>query len=137
MYLLDICVFSEFSKPKPSEKVLAWARTVRESTQYLSVLVLGELERGILLMPSGERRFRLTTWLAGLYSTHRDRLVPVDAEVAHCWASICADAATVGKTPPAMDSLVAAQALSRGLILVTHNTDDFEGLPVKLLNPWE
>ena len=88
-------------------------------------------------MPEGERRQKLGAWVESLFDTHRDRLVPVDAEVVRVWAEICAEAEASGKTPPAMDSLIAAQALSRGLTLVTRNIEDFRFLRVNLFNPWE
>ena len=136
MYLLDTCVFSEFARPAPSPKVLEWAGTVKEANQYLSVLVLGELLRGVERMPEGERRRTLGSWVDSLFETHRHRLVPVDAEVARAWAALCADAEAEGRKAPAMDSLIAAQALSRGLTLVTRDTEDFRYLRVTLLNPW-
>ncbi len=137
MYLLDTCVFSEFAKPEPSPKVLEWARTVKEAEQHLSILVLGELLRGVARMPDGERRRTLGHWIESLFETHGDRLVPVDAEVMRAWAELCAQAEASGKTQSAMDSLIAAQAISRKLTLVTRNTEDFRFLGVALLNPWE
>lgn len=137
MYLLDTCVFSEFAKPAPSPQVLGWARSVKESDQYLSVLVLGELLRGVYRLPDGERRRDLEAWVEGLYDSHKDRLVPVDAEVSRLWAELCVEAESRGRMPPAMDSLIAAQALSRGLTLVTRNVEDFQPLRVGLLNPWQ
>jgi len=137
MYLLDTCVYSEFAKPRPSPKVLAWANSVRETDQYLSVLVLGELLKGIGKMPEGDRKHNLELWIEGLFDTHHDRLIPVDAAVIRIWAGICADAETSGRTAPAMDSLIVAQVRSRGLTLVTRNAEVFRQLGVKLLNPWD
>ena len=88
-------------------------------------------------MPDGDRRRTLGQWIEGLFETHRDRLVPVDAEVMRAWAGLCAQAEASGKRPSAMDSLIAAQAISRKLTLVTKNTEDFRFLGVALLNPWD
>ena len=137
MYLLDTCVFSEFTKPLPSPTVLAWAGTVKESDQYLSALVLGELMRGVERMAESERRRALRSWIERLVESHYDRLIPIDAEVAREWAVLCATAETAGRTPAAIDSLIAAQARSRSLVLVTRNVQDFMYLGVNLFNPWD
>ena len=67
-----------------------------------------------------------------VFESHRTRIVPVDQEVARVWARICADAQKTGKPPAAVDSLIAASALSRGLTLVTRNVEDFKRLPLGL-----
>jgi predicted nucleic acid-binding protein len=41
-----------------------------------------------------------------------------------------------GRTLPVIDGLLAATALQHDLSLVTRNTRDFEGLGVRLINPW-
>jgi hypothetical protein len=137
MYLLDTCVFSEFAKPVADSKVVHWAWRTSESDQYLSVLVLGELLRGMERLPAGSRRTLLQHWIGGLFITHASRLVPVDGEVVRVWARICAAADKAGKPPKAMDSLIAASALTRGLTLVTRNTADFDYPGITLVNPWD
>ena len=137
MYLLDTCVFSEFAKAQPSARVLEWSRTVRESNQHLSVLVLGELLRGLVRLPESERKRKLGSWIEGLFESHRDRLVPVDLDAARTWALLCAKAEAAGRTHSAMDSLIGAQCRSRGLTLVTRNTGHFDAFGIDLLNPWE
>ena len=49
-YLLDTNVISELRKKELcAPKVDAWARTVKKDEGFLSVLVIGELKRGIAL----------------------------------------------------------------------------------------
>ena len=137
MYLLDTCVFSEFAKPFPNASCMKWASSVPEADIFLSTLVLGELLRGVERMDSGARHDGLQVWIEGLFSTHRSRLVPVDSDVVRVWAKICAEAESLGRPPAAMDSLIAASAISRDLVLVTRNVEDFRRMRVKILNPWE
>lgn len=136
MYLLDTCVFSEFSKKGPSESVLAWARSVPESDMFLSVLVLGELLRGIAKLPEGFRKRELRHWVETLFVTHQARLIGIDTAVAHVWAAISAQAESAGRALPAVDSLIGASALAHNLVLVTRNGKDFDGMGVEILDPW-
>ena len=46
-YLLDTCVISEIIKPQADGNVIAWMQSQNEDSLYLSVLTLGEIEKGI------------------------------------------------------------------------------------------
>ena len=67
-------------------------------------------------------------------SSFAERLLPIDAGVAHQWGQLLAEA---GRSLPAIDSLLAATALHHNLVLATRNLKGFAGLPVQVLNPWE
>lgn len=62
------------------------------------------------------------------------RLLGIDAQVAGRWGRRQASA---GRTLPVIDGLLAATALQHALTLVTLNTNDFAGLGLSLVNPWE
>ena len=62
------------------------------------------------------------------------RVLPVDVRVADCWGCLLAQA---GRLLPAIDSLLAATALTHGLTLVTRNVRDFKYPGLNLINPWE
>ena len=136
MYLLDTCVFSEFSKKSPSSSVISWAQTISLSDIFLSSLVLGELLRGVAKLPEGFRKQELHHWVQGLFVTHQARVVSIDTTVVRVWADITSRAESMGKTPQVMDSLIGASALANDLVLVTRNVDDFQDLGVSLFNPW-
>lgn len=135
MYLIDTCIFSEFTKAEPNPSVLLWAKNVKEYDQYLSVIVLGELLRGLERMPVGIRRDKLLHWVEGLFQTHQERIIPVNEKVVRIWAKLCAEAELRGKTPSAIDSLIASQAIAYKLSLVTRNVDDFQFPELSIINP--
>jgi predicted nucleic acid-binding protein len=54
-FLVDANVLSEATKAAPSEAVVDWLRR-HEHVVAVNAVVLGELEFGILLLPSGRRR---------------------------------------------------------------------------------
>jgi predicted nucleic acid-binding protein len=55
-YLLDTCVVSELIKPKPSSKVTKWLRSCRDENLFLSVLTIGEIQKGISKLPDSRKR---------------------------------------------------------------------------------
>lgn len=137
-WLLDTCVICEPAQKKPSARVLAWLDEQHEEMLHLSVLTLGEIRKGIARLPAGPKRKRLEHWLEhDLRERFTDRIIDVDAEAADLWGRLQAQAENKGHPLPTLDSLLAATALARGLVVVTRNTGDFEATGVELVNPWE
>ena len=133
-FLLDTNVVSELRKKgRCSPKVDAWARTVPRGEDFLSVVVVGELRRGVALKRRSDPTAAnaLDTWIDRLKQLYTERILPVTLEVAEKWGQLSA----VRPIPPE-DGLLAATALVHGLTLVTRNVKNVEGLGVSLLNPW-
>jgi predicted nucleic acid-binding protein len=136
-YLLDTCVVSELSKPRPDRGVVAWISEADAGLLHLSVITVGEIRRGTLRLPAGKRRTSLSNWSERLRQGFSGRVLPVDEPVALRWAEIAARAEQSGRSGSFADGLIAATALDRGLTLVTRNVADFEPFGVSLLNPWK
>lgn len=137
-WLLDTCVICEPAQKQPSVRVLAWMNEQPEETLHLSVLTLGEIRKGTARLPAGPKRKRLERWLEhDLVERFSGRILPVDAATADLWGRLQAQAESKGRPLPTLDSLLAASALSHGLIIVTRNTGDFSATGVELVNPWE
>lgn len=133
-YLIDTNVLSELRRRQPDPRVVAWIEARPRQLQYLSVLTLGEIRKGIERLESSSRRTVLLDWLElELPHWFAGRLLDVDAATAQRWGRLTANA---GRPLPAIDGLLAATALQRDLTLVTRNTRDFEGLGVRLIDPW-
>lgn len=131
--LLDINVVSEIRRGRDPQ-VRAWAAAVNDIEVHLSVMTLGEIRKGIELLrrrdPHQAQVF--AGWLAELHGRFAERIVAIDARIAEEWGRL--NAATPRNTA---DSLIAATARVHGFIVVTRNTDDFEGCGVPLINPWQ
>lgn len=136
-YLLDTNILSEARKPFPDERVLTWLAAQPLSQTYLSVISLGELEEGVVSLGETRRAEELRGWLTQLTEGFQGRILDVDYEVVTMWGRIRAEAKRRGLTPPAIDALIAATALSHDLTLVTRNVADVKMLPVRIFNPWE
>ena len=137
-YLVDTCVLSEVVRPRPNRTVLAWMESCDEDALYLSVLALGEIQRGIEKLDPGKRRNALQTWLdRDLRNRFAGRILDIDAEVAVTWARVQASLEKAGTPLPAIDGLLCATALTHNLTVVTRNTGDFQPSGVGTYNPWK
>jgi len=133
-FLLDTNVISEGVSKAPDAKVLAWLETHAEECA-LSSLSLGEIWKGIHLLPTGKRKTALMRWADGVASDFSTVTLVLDSDVLHVWAKLCAKHEAKGNNLCVMDSLLAATAISHGLTLVTRNTKHVPP-EVPVLNPW-
>jgi toxin FitB len=132
-WLLDTDVVSEIRKGSRGDPgVVHWAGG-RDDAAWLSVLTVGEIRRGIELKRRRDEvaAHHLDLWLEGLVTSFSSRILPVDQRVAEVWARM-----NVPDPRPVVDGLIAATAAVHGLTLVTRYTRDFEGVGVKLFNPF-
>ena len=103
----------------------------------ISVITMGEIDRGIRGMAKDARRANLERYYNQIREDYGDRLLPVTLRVAEWWAEMTLLARRSGRILHPADGLIAATAYSHELWLWTRNTKDFEGLGLNLFNPWE
>lgn len=137
-YLLDTCVISELVAKQPNPKVVEFVDSLDPVDAYLSVITIGEISKGTEKLPKSKRKQELQTWLKDDLLVRFDgKIILLDANILVEWGVLTAKLEATGRTMPAMDSLIAATALARRLILVTRNVDDFEGTEIEIENPWK
>lgn len=124
---------SELRKRTCDARVSAWFASVPGDALFLSVLVVGEIRRGIqrLERRDAKQAAVFATWLDELRQGFGDRVVPIDAEIAEQWGSIDA-----GAPVPVEDGLMAATAIVRDMVFVTRNVSDVARSGARLLDPW-
>ena len=133
-FLIDTNVVSELRKGERADAgVRAWFDEHKADQLWLSVLVVGELRRGVELLRRRDEQAgtRLSDWLDTVAHDFDDRIVPITIEVAERWAAL-----NVPDPVPVVDGLLAATALERDLVLVTRNTADGERTSVAVVNPF-
>jgi predicted nucleic acid-binding protein len=136
-YLVDTCVLSELLRKNPEPKVVRWMDE-RDTMTHLSVLTLGELQKGVAKLPDGKRKEQIQAWIdRNLLERFEGRVIPVDAEIASTWGRITGEAESQGRKLPVIDSLIAATAVTYNLIVVTRNSHDLLGCGARVFNPWE
>ena len=116
IYLLDTNVLSALRRPERSPHVLRWLADKADDSLFLSVVTLGEIERGIAQQTQRDPTFAsdLRTWLDRTVQLFADRILPFDADAARIWGRL---SARIGNT--GADLQIAATALSRDATVVT------------------
>ena len=132
-YLVDTNVLCEPAKRTPDSKVLDWLAN-NDSHLLVSVLTLGEILKGIELLPAGKRRREMQAWFERIEAWAKDRLLPIDQDVMRTWGAYYARHLKRGRTLDVIDSLLSATAMTHGLTVATRNGTDFPEVP--LVNPW-
>ena len=126
-WLLDTCALSEYVRKTPAPEVIRWLDEQDESSLFISVISLGEIEKGILKLRASDlrRSQKLTAWLGKVEQRFAGRTLALDTAALHVWAQITARAELAGQPLPVMD----------GLTVVTRNVQDFTLYP-QVFNPW-
>ena len=132
-FLLDTVVLSELRKAKPSRKVVQWIKAQKVDSLFISVVSIGEIERGIERARKADAAFaaELEQWLETLLSLYADRVLQVSANAARLWGRLSAKLGNEGA-----DLLIAATALSHGATVVTRNVKHFVPTGVRVFNPF-
>jgi predicted nucleic acid-binding protein len=133
MFLIDTVTLSELRKRERDLTVVAWFERQRTSDLFLSVITIGEIERGIARQRAADPGFAaaLAAWLDRVLALYGERIVPFDLQTARRWGTL---SASLGNE--SADLMIAATALERGLTVVTHNVRDFEPTGVAVLDPF-
>src|SRR6056297_2917729 len=122
MYILDTDVISAVRRPDRAPQVAAWLRGRAEHDLFLSVITLGEIERGIRQQETRDLAFAndLRRWLDRTILLFSDRLLAFEPEDARIWGRLSAEIGHNGA-----DLMIAASALRHGAVVVTGNVSDF------------
>lgn len=133
-FLIDTNIISEIRKGDRCDKgVSSWYASVEEHELFLSVLVVGEIRKGIeLARPRDpDKAAALERWLEQVQMAFGTRVLGIDSAAAQHWGRMNAL-----RPAPVIDALLAATAATQGLTLVTRNDRDVAGLGAKTLNPF-
>ena len=136
-WLLDTCAISEYARKTPAPNVIAWLDEQDETSLFISVIALGEIEKGILKLSASEprRSQKLTAWLGKVEQRFAGRILPLDTATLHVWAQLAASAELAGQALPVLDGLIMATAQRHGLTVFPRNVQAFERYP-QTLQPW-
>ncbi len=134
-FLVDTNVISEVRKNAACDgRVAAWYASIGDGDLYLSVLVMGEIRKGIELARRRDpkKAAALEEWLEDVGVAFGDRILPIDRAVADEWGRMSAR-----RPIPVIDGMLAATAKVHRMTLVTRNDADVAGLGARVLNPFK
>ncbi|MBI3185790.1 MAG: type II toxin-antitoxin system VapC family toxin [Myxococcales bacterium] len=136
-FLLDTCFISELTKRRRDQGVLRWLEEQDESDLFLSIVTIGELEKGLAKVRDARRRERLNEFIeVQVVDRFRERMIEIGEPVWRRWGTLCGVAERAGRPLPVLDALVAAAAQVHGMTVVTRNEADFLRCEVPVVNPW-
>lgn len=132
MYLIDTDVLSALRRRERHPEIVRWMSGRRTTDLHLSVISIGEIERGIVRKQRRDPAFArvLTAWVDSLLTLYGERILAVDLAVARRWGRLSGAVGHEGA-----DLLIAATAIENGLTVVTRNVRHFEPTGAAVLNP--
>ena len=136
-FLLDTCVISELIKKTPDNSVIKWVSECPEDLLHMSILTIGEIQKGISKLTDKNRKIRIQNWLdKELMNRFAERIIPITSEIATTWGEILAESELKGISIPTIDSLIGATAVAKNLHVVTRNEKDIKKTGARVINPW-
>lgn len=138
-WLLDTNVIAEVSGAKPDPKVERWLMPLPEHTLFLSILTIGEYQKGIQHLPPGDKlRPRLQRAVVALETRFSGRVLSVSDQIVLRWGSISGEVKRLtGHSPSVIDTLLAATAIEHNLYLATRNVVHVVNSGAAVFNPWK
>ena len=96
--------------------------------------MIAEIRAGIENPESGTKRAGLEQWLQRLEFLNAERTLPFDSLAAYALGKLLLAKPQQNNM---LDTLLAAQALSRDCPIATRNGKDFEWTGAKVISPWD
>jgi predicted nucleic acid-binding protein len=135
--LLDTCVVSELRLTNPNPTVVQSVSRFPQDDVFLSVITMGEIQKGFSLLPEGRKRRDLDLWFAGLQTRFAGQILSIDLDTAIIWGQLSASTRLGRQRILAADLLIAASAIRHGLQVMTRNSRHFEASGALVVNPWQ
>jgi len=137
MIVLDTNVISEMQGRTHSERVLTWLDAYDVETLFLTTITVAEMRYGLELLDDGRRKTALISGFSRIESEFIGRMLGFSPSAAYSYGVLAAERKKAGRPMETKDAMIAAICLANGATLATRNTRDFEGLDLKLVNPFE
>src|SRR6202162_4723208 len=138
-WLLDTNVISSLVNPNGAPSVKSWVETQPEDALFISIITLGEYDKGIHNLPNDHPdRSRYIASRDALEARFQGRILSVDDRIVRQWGKISGEVKRLtGHPPSVIDTLLSASAIENDLFLVTRNIKDVKHSGAAIFNPWD
>jgi predicted nucleic acid-binding protein len=137
MIILDTNVLSEFMRPRPDERVVAWLDLQPSPSVWTTAVTVFEIEFGLQRMPESRRKKeREDLFREMIRSVLRGRILAFDTPAAVAAGALSAALQAQGRPLEIRDVQIAGIARVRGVPVATRNTKHFEHL-CDVIDPWD
>lgn len=138
MIVLDTNVISALMRKEPEKPVVKWLDAQPSTSVWITAITVMEIHFGLQAMPKGRRQGALIrSFELMLKSMIEGRIASFDAEAGVHAAELMAQRKRAGRPAEVRDTMIAGIVLANRATLATRNTQHFEGLTVRVINPWE
>ncbi|MGA8273212.1 MAG: type II toxin-antitoxin system VapC family toxin [Candidatus Sulfotelmatobacter sp.] len=136
MIILDSNVVSEWMRPRPERKVIAWLDRQPRALIWTTSITVFEVRFGLQTMPAGKRRESYEQGFRNLLERIEHRVAPFDSEAAQHASDLMAFRKTQGRPRESRDTMIAGVVLAHHATLATRNVRDFSDILASLVDPW-
>lgn len=137
MIVLDTNIVSEPSSRAPSMRVMGWLDRQDPSSLFIPTPVIAELAGGAQEFQRRTGSPRYIVRLQTLLDEYFERILDFTTADAVAFGRVIARRNAAGRPVKPLDAMIAATCITHGATLATRNVRDFEGLDLKLVNPFE
>lgn len=124
-FVLDTNIISEFTKPKPDEKVLQFLDKEKDNFCIFAP-VYQEIVFGIELLPPSKKKTMYSSFLKDVVDSLE--VLHYDETSARIHAKLRAELQKKGKMLPYIDTEIASICMRDNATLVTKNAKDYKGI---------
>ena len=137
MLILNANMPSVMMSEEPMRRVADWIFDQPSGKLFMVAICQAEILSDITILPDGRRRTDLADAARAMFADDfQGRVLPFDAEAAAAYATAFAARRKAGRPAGTLDLMLAAIASVRRASVVTRNVADFEGVGLKIINPW-
>ncbi len=135
--MLDTDMLSAIMSPKPEQRITDWILDQPSEALFTATVCQAEILSGIAILPQGRRRADLEEAARAMFAEDfQGRILPFDGAAAAAYAEMFAARRKAGRPAGTIDLMLASIARARGVGVVTRNVSDFEGVGLRVINPW-
>lgn len=124
-FVLDTNIISEFTKPKPDEKVLQFLDKEKDNF-CICAPVYQEIVFGIELLPTSKKKTMYLSFLKDIVDSLE--VLHYDEASARIHAKLRAEIQKKGKILPYIDTEIASICIRNNSTLATKNVKDYKGI---------